>query len=418
MSMAWRQALVVARRDFLAVAGTPSFFIFLLAPLLMLLFGVGSGSGAAYLATSATQDAPSRIAVLADAATGTKLSVTDARLRRLYRDDEPMSELYIVTPQADTDAQASALMKSDDMDVRAVMRGTLEAPEIGYKPPSERHANYLAALAEQTLRDGRAGLNADSRLSKPTVTISKHPVSPRDGRKGLAFGAVTTIFLLTLLLASQSIGMLAEEKSNKVIEILAAAAPLEAVFMGKLLGMLGVATLFIAFWGGIVGVGLIALPSVEQLAGFTPAMGWPGFVVLCGAYFTMAFMLLGAVFLGIGAQASTMREIQMMSFPITMFQMGMFALSSAAAGKPGSLVARVAEVFPFSSPFAMGARAANDATLWPHFAALAWQALWVAITIWVAVKMFRVGVLKSGGGRRWFFGRKRSATEPQLSNLH
>jgi ABC-2 type transport system permease protein len=417
MNMAWRQAMVVARRDFLAVAGTPSFFIFLLAPLLMLLFGVGSGSGAAYLATSAALDSPSRIAVLTDAATGAKLSATDARLRKIYRDDEAMSELYIVKPEADAETQANVLMKSDAMDVRAVMRGTLEAPVIAYKPPSDRHSRYLAALAEQTLRDGRNGMSADVRLSNPTIAMSKHPVSPRDGRKGLAFGAVATIFLLTLLLASQSIGMLAEEKSNKVIEILAAAAPLEAVFMGKLIGMFGVALLFIAFWGGIIGVGLVALPSVEQLTGFAPAIGWPGFILLCGAYFAMAFMLLGAVFLGIGAQASTMREIQMMSFPITLFQMGMFALSSAAAGQPGSMVARIAEVFPFSSPFAMGARAANDATLWPHFAALVWQALWVAITIWVAVKMFRMGVLKSGGGKRWFFGRKRAAPVPLLTNL-
>src|SRR3546814_10193851 len=41
---------------------------------------------------------------------------------------------------------------------------------------------------------------------------------------------------------------LAEEKGNKVIEILAAAVPLESVFLGKLLGFLGVAVLFIAFW--------------------------------------------------------------------------------------------------------------------------------------------------------------------------
>jgi ABC-2 type transport system permease protein len=418
MNMAWRQALVVARRDFLAVAGTPSFLIFLLAPLLMLLFGVGSGSGAAYLATSASQDTPSHIVVLTDAETGAKLTASDARLRGLYRDDEGMAKLLLMKPEGDTQAQANALMKNDELDVRAVMRGTLETPVISYKPPSERHARYLATLAEQTLRDGRVGLKSDARLSKATVTVSKAPVSPREGRKGLAFGAVATIFVLTLLLASQSIGMLAEEKSNKVIEILAAAAPLEAVFMGKLIGMFGVAMLFIGFWGGLIGIGLVALPSAEQLAGFAPAIGWPGFILLCGAYFTMAFMLLGAVFLGIGAQASTMRETQMMSFPITMFQMAMFALSSAAAGKPGSTIARIAEVFPFSSPFAMGARAANDATLWPHFAALAWQALWVAITIWFAVKMFRVGVLKSGGGKRWFFGRKRSAPEPLLTNLH
>src|SRR3546814_11114515 len=64
----------------------------------------------------------------------------------------------------------------------------------------------------------------------------------------LGFGAVFVIFLLTLLLAGQTVSSLAEEKGNKVIEILAAAVPLESVFLGKLLGFLGVAVLFIAFW--------------------------------------------------------------------------------------------------------------------------------------------------------------------------
>jgi ABC-2 type transport system permease protein len=59
-------------------------------------------------------------------------------------------------------------------------------------------------------------------------------------------------------------------------------------------------------------------------------------------------------------------------------------------------VARAAEIFPFSSPSAMAAHAANYPDLWPHFAALGWQALWVGIVITVGARLFRRGVLKSG----------------------
>ena len=126
----------------------------------------------------------------------------------------------------------------------------------------------------------------------------------------------------------------------------------------------------------------------------------PAYVALFLTYFTMAYLLLGAVFLGIGAQASTMREIQMMSLPITFFQFGMFALASAAAAKPGTWIATAAEVFPFSSPFAMAAHAANWPQLWPHALAIAWQLLWVGITITIAARLFRRGVLQSGQPRR------------------
>ena len=44
--------------------------------------------------------------------------------------------------------------------------------------------------------------------------------------------------------------------------------------------------------------------------------------------------------------------------------------------------------------------AGNKPEIWPHLAALAWQALWVAITIAVGARAFRRGVLKSGSGPR------------------
>jgi ABC-2 type transport system permease protein len=43
-------ALIIARRDFMAVVATPTFLLFLLAPFLMLGVSIASGIGGAYLA--------------------------------------------------------------------------------------------------------------------------------------------------------------------------------------------------------------------------------------------------------------------------------------------------------------------------------------------------------------------------------
>ena len=171
---------------------------------------------------------------------------------------------------------------------------------------------------------------------------------------------------------------------------------------GRLIGMFGVAVLFVGFWGTLV-TNVAALAPAEISLAFSdvgPAVGMPTYVALFLTYFAMAYLLLGAVFLGVGAQASTMREIQMMSLPITFFQFGMFALASAAAAKPGTWIALVAEILPFSSPFAMAAHAANSPALWPHALAIAWQVLWVGLTITIAARLFRRGVLQSGQPRR------------------
>jgi len=44
----------------------------------------------------------------------------------------------------------------------------------------------------------------------------------------------------------------------------------------------------------------------------------------------------------------------------------------------------------------MLARAARDEALWPHAAALAWQLLWVGISIKLGAALFRKRVMKSG----------------------
>jgi ABC-2 type transport system permease protein len=63
---------------------------------------------------------------------------------------------------------------------------------------------------------------------------------------------------------------------------------------------------------------------------------------------------------------------------------------------PGSTIELAALVIPFSSPFAMLARAAQDERLWIHGAALAWQVLCVALFIRFGATLFRKRVMKSG----------------------
>lgn len=398
MSRIVRQTLVIARRDFVATVFTPTFLIFLFAPLLMLSFSVIGGASAAKLAEGGMDKR--RIVALAGDGDARLLQTTDARLRGVFRTAEAPPKLELRAPAADVEAQARQLFADKQIEVAAVMFGPLARPTVFHAAQGERTAAYLAAVAEQGLRD-RAGGIAHA-LSTPTIEPVARTGSTDSGRQASGFAAVFGIFFLTLLLAGQAVGMLAEEKSNKVIEILAAAVPLEAVFMGKLIGMFGVALLFIGFWATLLSqAASLTPPDMMALTELQPALGLGIFAVLFGLYFAMSYLLLGAVFLGVGAQASTMREIQMMSLPISIFQVAMFGVAAAAAGAPGSPIATFAAIFPFSSPLAMAARAATDGALWPHALALAWQILWVGITVWVAARWFRKGVLKSGGKSGW-----------------
>lgn len=397
------QALVVARRDFLAIVATPTFLLFLLAPLMMVAFGAVGGLSATQLASNASRS--ERIVALVAPEDVAAFRATDVRMRQLLSGPIGPPLLTVLPQGSGHDAALAAAHR--DANVLATLSGPAAAPRIAEREGGAFAGRYLAALADQVVRGGDAA--GDEQPATRPVFVQLAARGPgQAARTGLGYAAVFTIFLLTLLLAGQSVGMLAEEKGNKVIEILAAAAPLEAVFFGKLLGMLGVALLFVAFWALILAGGTSAAlaqlgPAAGDLATLTPAIGWPLFLLLGLIYFLTAFLLLGAVFLGVGAQASTVREIQMLSLPITFFQIGMFVLASSAANAPGTTIAAVAQWLPWSSPFAMAARGATDAAIWPHVLALGWQALWVAISVWLSARLFRSGVLRSGslfGGRR------------------
>ena len=409
----WSFVRVIAYRDFKAVVMTPLFLVFLLFPLVIMSIGGATGAGFALL--DKTSQAQERIGAVMPTAEAELIRLADKAARKTLPGIAQPPELVIIN-SGDQPAQsvARSRMTQAKSEYRAVMFGPLDRPTI--LSGDADAADYLAQLSEQAQRSRLAGIRPDVQQSQPRVVEMDGPSSQTDQREGLAVAAIFVIFVVTLSLASQSIGTLAEEKTNKIIEILAASAPLEAVFFGKLLATYLVALLFIGFWAGVGQIGFSAVGRQADLGSWldmSPAVGLPIFLALCFLYFSFSFLLLGALFLGLGAQAKDMRDVQLLSFPLTMVELGLFFGANAAIRQPGSPLALAIEVFPLSSPMAMAGRAALDGALWPHVLAIGWQAAWVALIIFIAARLFRRGVLKSGPGLSLSWRRK-SASPPHL----
>ena len=75
------------------------------------------------------------------------------------------------------------------------------------------------------------------------------------------------LFLLTILLSGMLLSQLIDEKANKIIEILAAAVPVDAIFLGKLFAMLAMSLLGIAVW---TGAGAATIASRVALTNASP----------------------------------------------------------------------------------------------------------------------------------------------------
>ena len=388
-----RGAFVIARRDFTATVLSKTFLFFLLGPIFPLLVGgVFAGIGAN---VAVDRERPV-IAVIASNADFERLSVARDRLA-VAIDDQSVARLVHYLPEPDLAAQQERLLGMKDRPVRAVLSGGLDRPMLtGEVHPDGIAARQLGLI----IADASAPRSEPPRIRVVPTDASSGSLA-RDRTRTAQIGQMV-LFFLTLLLSGMVMSQLIEEKSNKIIEVVAAAMPIDAMFLGKLFAMLAASVVGIVVWtatgaalvGWLNSGGLSALP--------TPAVGWPEFLALAIVYFAMNYLLLGAVFLTIGAQASTAREVQTMSMPVTFGQLVIFGFAATAVGSPDSLRTLAAAIFPLSSPMVMLARAAERPDIWPHLVAIVWQVGWVAVILHLGAKLFRKTVMKSGPRTRWW----------------
>lgn len=397
-----RAALVIARRDYVATVWSRAFLFFLISPLFPILFGVLFGAIGARMEHS---PGPPVVAVLASPAEQIAL---DAARRRMTDalGESVIPRLSMEAPGSDVGHLLARPGIAAVLD-HVPTRPTLTGPEAAL----DRHGDAIRLLLNDMYRSqslAAAGLQPREAALTP-VPVRQPTTPPASARTNLARSAQLLLLMLTMILAGMLLSNLIEEKSNKVIEVLAAAVPVDAIFVGKLVGMLGMSLTGISVWA-TVATGGIALFAPEIFADLpTPAVGWPLFVALGVAYFIACYLLLGALFLGIGGQAATVREVQTLSMPVTMGQLLVFALAAASVEDMDGPIAKAACMLPWSSPFAMLARAAQWPSLWPHLAALLWQGLWIALIVRIGARMFRYSVLKTGRSPFRFIRRSSSA---------
>ncbi|MBA4160742.1 MAG: ABC transporter permease [Novosphingobium sp.] len=390
-------AFVMARRDFVAVLFSRSFFFFLLGPLFMLtVLALAGGVGKQVRQNTERPQL------------GVAMSVadTDAVVKAhgvLAAQIGPAMPQLVVVRRLAPGEQFDPLseIKSNKANLAAILTGTPEKPTL--TGPQERIGDWqgrVALIAAQA-----AGKGPDS---FPDVALSGIATSKADqsqSRMATAQIGQTVLFMLMMILAGMVLSNLVEEKGNKIIEVLAAAIPMDAVFLGKLFAMLAISLVGITVWG-LFG-GAIWLGSGNSLTDYpAPAVGWPMFFGLGVLYFALGYLVIGSIFLAIGSMATTVREVQTLSMPVTMLQLLNFFFASFAIAQPGTWIETAAIIVPFSSPFTMLAKAAQDDALWVHGAAIAWQLVWVALLVRMGASLFKTRVMQSGSGgrekRRWW----------------
>ena len=181
-----------------------------------------------------------------------------------------------------------------------------------------------------------------------------------------------------------------EEKSNRVVEVLLSAVSPTQLMAGKILGQMVVGLSMLAIYSG-VGISALIAFSLADLIN-------PMDIVWMFLFFLTGYGMIASLMASAGAAVNDLREAQTFMTPIMMLMMIPYLMMLVIPRAPNSTLAVVLSFIPPINPFIMMLRiASNDPPpFWQILLALLVSIGGAVVAIWLAGKIFRVGMLMFG----------------------
>ena len=272
------------------------------------------------------------------------------------------------------------------------------APDVDDRDVSfiHRHVRDAIVGARVAARSlDRAEIDALLRVPRPPSTT----VSP-DGERplgaSLGFNAFLPLVFMGLLLMGIMTGgqiMLTstiEEKSTRVVEVLLSAVSPMELMAGKLLGAVAASLLLIAVY---LGLGVAALASFSLVGLLDPLL-----IVYLLIFFLLGFFVIGSLMLAVGAAVNDLTEAQSLQMPLMLIVMVPWFIWPAISRDPNSALAVTVSHLPPVNSFGMVLRMASSQPppWWEVWLSIGTGLLSVAAAVWIAAKVFRIGLLMHG----------------------
>jgi ABC-2 type transport system permease protein len=397
------KALIVARREFLALVRTKAFVIgVVLAPALMsmatLLVPTGDAPGDGPREVALVDYSGHLSAPLERAADEAGLTVTThapeafddlarARLDGEVRDGSLAAVVvigsHVVTGNAGDAAQVVLTVRNvasrstlwlhrtlDDL----VQLKRLEAAGID----SERARRILTAVELQVRLPESSG---------------EH--DPNLALRG-AIAPLFTLMLVFLAIMSSAPYMLhsvIEEKQQRIAEVLLGSMSPFDLMAGKLLGSAAAGVTVALVYAGMAfagashyGLGAVLSPSV---------------LLLSLAHVLVALVMFGSLFLAAGAAATELKDAQGLMTPLTLIMIIPMMTLSELLGNPDGVLAVSLSLFPLTAPMILPVRLATTSVpAWQVGVSVLGTLLSTMVIVWAAGRIFRIGILSQGRAPR------------------
>src|SRR5690606_1713008 len=240
-----------------------------------------------------------------------------------------------------------------------------------------------------------------------TLKVSEGQVTGESGEASflLAYVMSLMLYFALLLYGIQVMSSVVEEKTSRIMEVLVSSLSPFQMLLGKVIGVGAVALLQISIWAGTAmvlttfGARIAALlgASPSAVADFplpvvSPAL-FAGFLL----FFSLGFLFFAAAYAAVGSMCSTVQETQQAHTPITILIAAGLICMFALLSEPAGTLARMLSLVPFVAPFVTPVRYSFAPIPLPELlASAAAMVLGILAVVWVAGRIYRVGILSYG----------------------
>ena len=262
----------------------------------------------------------------------------------------------------------------------------------------------LAWKVEQSGVDPEVG----RQLAATNVSIEAERLSKRgrggSGQVNFFAGLIVALllYMVTFVYGLNVLRGVLEEKQTRVAEVVVASIPAQRLLLGKVLGIGGVGLTQVLIWIGTsaalwqargpvlsrfgVDAAPFALPDVTATS-----------LALLLAFFLLGFLLYASLFAVVGAMVNSEQEAQQAQTPVVLLLVSTIVFAQGIVMDPETPFARIISLLPHAAPIVMPLRmTVTTVPPWELAASLVSVALGALASLWLAGRIYRVGLLMYG----------------------
>lgn len=255
----------------------------------------------------------------------------------------------------------------------------------------------------QILQQSNLELNVESfKISTDTSEIES---SSSEISAILGYIGAFIIYMFIFIYGSQLMRSAMDEKKDRIVEVLVSSVKPFQLLMGKIIGVALVAFTQFLLWVLLI-IALLSVFGQNVMQNNTKDLMMVLSILKSGEtlrllilfliYFIGGYLLYGSLFAAIGGAVDSETDTQQFMLPITLPMILAIVFAQTIISEPNGDIAKVLSQIPFTSPIVMLVRLNFGVPIWEIALSISLLILTFLLSVYIAAKIYRVGILSYG----------------------